>query len=223
MKGGIYNKETNIRQLAIKRRPVTVLMVNTQNLTVAIHGRSPIDQAALAALVATLPGLEVVPATAVPPPRVLLCQTVKNMPPHDPETAVLLLVDATAPPTIPSGVSGLFANDEVPAALGVAIRQVARGEQYLSPSLALALLRQQQETAVTPQSQLEMLTRREREILALLGEGLSNKAIAARLYLSVRTIEGHLANLYGKLGVRSRTEAALISVQLGLDKSGGIT
>jgi DNA-binding NarL/FixJ family response regulator len=120
-------------------------------------------------------------------------------------------------------VSGLFANDEVPAALGVAIRQVARGEQYLSPSLALALLRQQQETAVTPQSQLEMLTRREREILALLGEGLSNKAIAARLYLSVRTIEGHLANLYGKLGVRSRTEAALISVQLGLDKSGGIT
>jgi DNA-binding NarL/FixJ family response regulator len=63
---------------------------------------------------------------------------------------------------------------------------------------------------------LSTLTDREREILALLSVGLSNKAIAARLYLSVRTVEGHLASLYTRLGVHSRTEAALIALQHNL-------
>jgi DNA-binding NarL/FixJ family response regulator len=76
----------------------------------------------------------------------------------------------------------------------------------------MALLRQQQETAVSPPINLNILTRREREILTLLGEGLSNKSIAAQLYLSVRTVEGHIANLYSKLGIHSRTEAILIAI-----------
>ncbi len=107
-------------------------------------------------------------------------------------------------------------DDETPEALGAAIRQVARGEQYLSPSLALALLETRETEVPSAAIDLSTLTEREREMLSLLAGGLSNKTIAARLYLSVRTIEGHFANLYARLGVHSRTEAALIAVQSGL-------
>ncbi len=93
-----------------------------------------------------------------------------------------------------------------------AIRQVARGEIFLSPPIVHELVsstvgREQ------PQAEVEPLTEREREVLKLLAQGLSNKDIAQKLYLSVRTVEGHLANIYGKLHLRSRTEAALWAAQ----------
>jgi DNA-binding NarL/FixJ family response regulator len=124
-----------------------------------------------------------------------------------------MLVEGTQNLTLPPDIAGLFAKNEDPAALGIAIRQVSRGQQYLTPALALALLRQRQTEVDSPQVNLDTLTRREREILELLAQGLSNKDIAARLYLSVRTVEGHLANSYVKLDVHTRTEAALIAVQ----------
>jgi len=78
------------------------------------------------------------------------------------------------------------------------------------------LLARGEAKAASHEFDMSTLTDRERQILALLADGLSNKAIAARLYLSVRTVEGHLANLYTRVGVHSRTEAALIAVQYGL-------
>jgi len=60
---------------------------------------------------------------------------------------------------------------------------------------------------------IEPLTDREREVLHLLAQGMSNKDIAQKLYVSVRTVEGHLANIYGKLQIKSRTEAALWATQ----------
>jgi DNA-binding NarL/FixJ family response regulator len=132
-------------------------------------------------------------------------------------TALLVLATPSECDELPPGATGLFSIDETPEALGVAIRQVARGEQYLSPLLALALLQRSLAKTGSPESQglpITELTERETEILALLAQGLSNKAIAARLYLSVRTVEGHLANLYSRLGVHSRTEAMLIATRI---------
>jgi DNA-binding NarL/FixJ family response regulator len=190
----------------------------THLLTVAVGGHYLIDRVALSALVSSLPGLQRVALDSIPPPRVLVWDAgagdTAGLPRLPPETALLLLVTVDDYSNLPSGVAGLFLKDETPEALGIAIRQVARGEQYLSPSLALAMLQHQQ--AESPYLDLSTLTNREREILALLAEGLSNKAIAARLYLSVRTVEGHLASLYTRLGVHSRTEAALIALQHNL-------
>lgn len=93
--------------------------------------------------------------------------------------------------------------------------QVARGQQYLSPSLSISILRHSGQPKPFERGNL---TDREQEILGLLAQGLSNKAIAARLYLSVRTIECHLDKLYGHLGVHSRTEAILLAMKQSKDR-----
>ncbi len=188
-------------------------------VTVAVGSRYSIDRAGLAALVGSLPGLSLVAQDSSPPPQVLVWDTggegLERLPPLPLETALLLLVQDEVPKAPPPEVAGLFSKDEAPEALGVAIRQVARGEVYLSTSLALALVQRNTEKIGKPAVEINTLTEREREVLALLAEGLSNKAIAARLYLSVRTVEGHLASLYTRLSVHSRTEAMRVALQLG--------
>ena len=187
-------------------------------IAVAVGGGRELDQAGRAALIASHPGLYVVPVDENPQVLVWEMRTeAEELPVVKSGTAVLLLTEEIIFDHLPATILGLFSLDESPAALGVAIRQVARGEQYLSPTLATAILERQQTSAIqmdAAQNKVAELSEREREILNLLAEGLSNKMIAARLYLSVRTIEGHLANIYSRLGVHSRTEAMLIAVKV---------
>lgn len=197
-------------------------------ITVSVGGGLRIDRAGLAALIASLPGLRVVPLGQRPPPQVLVWDAralsgrvqennsdeLSSVSSH---TVIWLLTDNSGFESLPDTASGLFFRDEPPAALGIAIRQVARGEQYISPSLAIAMLKKRRSESSLTNSQksvIESLTNREHEILELLAQGLSNKAIAARLYLSVRTVEGHLANIYTRLGVHARTEAMLIAIKV---------
>jgi DNA-binding NarL/FixJ family response regulator len=156
----------------------------------------------------------------IPPPQVLVWEAskrAKELPSVSSQTALLFLVEDASLDSLPESADGIFSKEESPEALGIAIRQVARGQQYVSPSLAIAILQKRPSTSALTQSQqsvIESLTGREREILGLLAEGLSNKTIAARLYLSVRTVEGHLGNMYSRLDVHSRTEAMLIAVKI---------
>ena len=94
---------------------------------------------------------------------------------------------------------------------------VSRGELTLHPSLLPAILQQLEAepgkpVATTPDD----LTERERDILSALSQGLTDREIAQRLFISVRTVQSHLAHIYEKLHVHSRTEAALFAVQHGL-------
>ncbi|WKZ44764.1 MAG: response regulator transcription factor [Anaerolineales bacterium] len=188
-------------------------------ITISIGGGHELDRAGLSALIASLPGLRVVSLDSTPPPQVLVWDArtdLNALASVSQETAILLLVENSGLDLLPETVTGLLSRDETPAALGTAIRQVARGEQYLSPALAVEFLQKSREKSSLTESQnsyLESLSNREREILDLLSQGLSNKTIASQLYLSVRTVEGHLANIYLRLGVHSRTEAMLIAVK----------
>jgi DNA-binding NarL/FixJ family response regulator len=94
-----------------------------------------------------------------------------------------------------------------------AIRATSRGESVLPPSVASVVVKHL--AGVTEPAGQEELTAREMDVLRLLAEGLTNYHIARRLGLSTRTVEAHLTHIYAKLGVSSRTEAALLAQRKG--------
>jgi DNA-binding NarL/FixJ family response regulator len=102
-----------------------------------------------------------------------------------------------------AGVHGYLLKQAQPLTLAQALRSVAVGQQVLDPEATQAIMAPEPPGALL----LDMLSRREREVLALLAAGLSNQAIGARLYLSPATIKFHCANLFTKLGVRTRSQA----------------
>lgn len=117
--------------------------------------------------------------------------------------------------TLRAGADGYVLKDIDPSELVEAVRTVARGEVLVQPQLANRLLSRfgRQGRAGNP---YETLTTRELEVLRQLARGLRNKEIAARLFVSERTVNFHLANIYQKLNVSGRTEALSRAMELGL-------
>jgi len=153
----------------------------------------------------------------LPTPQPTLAQQIK---PIIPDLGLLFLVDSydleQILPLLQAGVTGCISRDEPVAKLARAIIAVGRGEIALPPSIAeraLAVLARGE--TVQEGGLIEPLSEREIEVLRLLAQGLTNKDIAQTLFLSVRTVEAHLRNIFGKLGVRSRTEAALWATKHG--------
>ncbi len=117
-----------------------------------------------------------------------------------------------------AGMTGVISRDATVPELTRSLLATARGEIVLPPSLAAQALLALARGNVTPQQhQIESLTDREQDVLTLLAQGMANKDIAQSLFLSVRTIEAHLRNIYGKLDVNNRTEAVLWAVQHGFE------
>ena len=114
-----------------------------------------------------------------------------------------------------SGVTGCISRNETVSDLARAIIAAGRGEIVLPPSIATqALLALARGEPIEP-GPIEPFTERELDVLRLLGQGLTNKDIAQTLILSVRTVDAHLRSIFAKLGVHSRTEAALWIVKHG--------
>src|SRR5690242_13073001 len=108
-----------------------------------------------------------------------------------------------------AGALGYVVKDAGVEELLRAVRAAAAGRRYLSPPLsetALGAAAGRAEGQTLPPDPYETLTAREREVLQLTAEGLSGAAIAARLFISPRTVESHRANLMRKLGVRNQKE-----------------
>ncbi len=200
---------------------------------VLIFAPSRLHREAWRALLATLPHVSVAAAVGdvrelekapkvsaifvdVEPPRPPFVARLRE---SHPNAGLLFLVSSyemdEVLPLLRAGATGCIAHEAAATDLARAIIAVGRQELALPPHVAsqvlIAMARGEDSTA----SLVEPLTAREEEVLTLLAGGLTNKDIAQTLFLSVRTVEAHLRNIYGKLGVRSRTEAALWAIKHG--------
>jgi DNA-binding NarL/FixJ family response regulator len=123
-----------------------------------------------------------------------------------------------------AGASGFLVKDTEPVDLIAAVRLVAGGEALLSPSVTRRVI---EEFAVRakeppPSGDLDELTEREREVMALVGNGLSNEEIAGRLVVSPATAKTHVSRAMVKLGARDRAQLVVLAYEYGLVRPGWV-
>ena len=128
-----------------------------------------------------------------------------------------VLEDASVVGAVRAGAIGYLLKDTQADELCRAIHAAADGQVQLSPQAAARLMRE-----VRAPDSPEKLTERETDVLRLLALGKANKEIAAELYISETTVKTHVSNILMKLGVPSRTQAALYAVRIGLVPGGSV-
>jgi two-component system, NarL family, response regulator LiaR len=126
-----------------------------------------------------------------------------------------VLEDASVTGAVRAGAIGYLLKDTQADELVRAIRAAAAGQVQLSPQALARLMREVR----APESP-ETLTERETEVLRLLAQGQSNKEIGRTLHIGEKTVKTHVSNILSKLGVPSRTQAALYAVRIGLVPTG---
>lgn len=133
-----------------------------------------------------------------------------------PDTEVIALTsvleDAAVVDAVRAGAIGYLLKDTESHELRRAIKAAAAGQVQLSPQAATRLLREVR----TPEISAERLTERETEVLALMARGKANKEIAQALIITEQTVKTHVSHILAKLGVPSRTQAALYALRAGL-------
>ncbi|MFB8418440.1 response regulator [Streptomyces albidoflavus] len=134
-------------------------------------------------------------------------------------------LDAYVYDALAAGASGFLLKDVTPAHLAAAVRLVDTGDALLAPSITRRLV--ERHAARTPATRvpaahrdLAALTPREREVLGLVGRGLSNAELAARLTLSEATVKTHVARIFAKLALRDRAQAVVLAYETGLVSAG---
>lgn len=147
-------------------------------------------------------------------------QLLAGAPPH-PKVLVLTTydLDEHVYRALKAGASGFLLKDAGRGQLLHAIRSVADGAELLSPAVTRRLI-ERFVRQPSPQSTLNRLTPRERDVLALAGRGLSNAEIAAALILSETTVKTHLAHVFAKYDLRDRAQAVVLAYESGLVRPG---
>jgi two-component system, NarL family, response regulator DegU len=96
------------------------------------------------------------------------------------------------------------------------IKQAANPETLLSPVIAQSMLNEVKKLDANKREEERIITKREEEVLQLIADGCSTPEVAAKLYISQKTVKNHLASIYEKLNARDRTQAVLIAVRMGI-------
>ena len=135
-----------------------------------------------------------------------------------PDTEVIALTsvleDASVVSAVKAGAIGYLLKDTQADELCSSIRAAAAGQVRLAPQAAARLMNEVR----TPENP-EMLTEREIEVLRLLAQGQANKEIARALHIAEKTVKTHVSNILAKLGLQSRTQAALYALRVGIAPS----
>ena len=149
------------------------------------------------------------------------CRAMRDV---SPDTRVIMLTsysdEQAVFSSIMAGASGYLLKNTGRADLLDAIRSVAGGASLLDPAITRQVLEKLKELTVKEEArEVEMLSGREREVLALVADGMTNKEIAVRLVISANTARNHVSRILEKLGLNRRSEAAAFAAQHGLMSS----
>ncbi len=189
-------------------------MGNVEVLDEAVDGREAVEKAELlkpdvVLMDVAMPVLNGVEATRLIKKRAGKSKVVLlALSPNDEDVAQMLQ----------AGASGCLLKESDASELSLAIQAVHRGASYLSPSISEQMLlsfRRLSEAGQNKES-ADVLSMREKEILQLIAEGLSNQEIAKKLVLSVKTVEAHKAHIMRKLNLRGRTELVKYAIRKGM-------
>jgi two-component system response regulator DegU len=117
--------------------------------------------------------------------------------------------------TLQMGAEGYVLKDAEPSVLIDAIRSVYLGQSYIQPTMTKELVREFNRLTLQAREKRgeNRLTAREREVLMLIAEGMINKEIASKLYISEKTVKNHVSNIFKKLNVSDRTQAAIYAIK----------
>ncbi|AJD90615.1 LuxR family transcriptional regulator [Jeotgalibacillus malaysiensis] len=136
-----------------------------------------------------------------------------------PSTEIMMLTSFSdqdhVVPAIEAGAAGYQLKDIEPDELADSIRKLMNGENTLHPKATSHLMTRVNQDEPSPH-EVHQLTRRERDVLLELAKGKSNKEIASSLFITEKTVKTHISNLFSKLEVSDRTQAALYAVKHGL-------
>ncbi|BBH70416.1 DNA-binding response regulator [Actinoplanes sp. OR16] len=141
---------------------------------------------------------------------------------RDPQPRVLILttfdLDKYVYAALAAGASGFLLKDVTADHLAAAVRLVGTGDALLAPSITRRLVERYASGAAEPALHRELgtLTPREREVLTMLGRGLSNTEIAGSFHLSEATVKTHVARIFAKLELRDRAQAVVLAYETGL-------
>lgn len=180
-----------------------------------VVGEAADGEAAVEAAVTTRPDVALVDLVM---PGIGGVEAIRRMRAAEHPPAVLVLTSFAADdqvlPAVRAGAAGYVLKDVDPADLEDAIRTVHRGESLLAPKVAALVLAEVRSPTADPH--LAELTPREREVLALLGRGRTNRQLAEELVVSEKTVKTHVSAILSKLRLPDRTAAALYAVRAGL-------
>ncbi|MCH0561215.1 response regulator transcription factor [Streptomyces sp. MUM 16J] len=196
----------------VVRRGVHDLLDAEPDLTVV--GEAATVEQALARVPAVRPDVAVLDMRLPDGDGVSVCRELRS---RMPDLACLMLTsfddEEALLDSIMAGAAGYVLKQINGTDLVSAVRTVASGQSLLDPGATTRLMSRLRRDAEPETPDFPQLTEREREILALIGEGLTNRQIGQRLYLAEKTVKNHISRLLAKLGVERRIQAAVIATQ----------